>query len=112
MPGNAHAGGCFTYVVGPTFKANGRAPLLFKPRTGHRFGTLLLHHISLLSHLAPFASLHPQHRHHSRHQFVQEFVTAMSNWTQSNVSRDMLRRIVEAGQLPPLTCIVEWKVPR
>jgi hypothetical protein len=56
--------------------------------------------------------LHPQHRHHSRHQFVQEFVTAMSNWTQSNVSRDMLRRIVEAGQLPPLTCIVEWKVPR
>jgi hypothetical protein len=33
----------------------------------------------------------------------------MSNWTQSNVSRKQL--LVEAGQLPPLTTIVEWKVP-
>jgi hypothetical protein len=35
----------------------------------------------------------------------------MSNWTQSNVSRKQLLRLVEAGQLPPLTTIVEWKVP-
>jgi hypothetical protein len=35
----------------------------------------------------------------------------MSNWTQSNVSREMLRRLVEARQLPPLTTTVEWKVP-
>jgi hypothetical protein len=27
------------------------------------------------------------------------------------VSREQLLRLVEAGQLPPLTAIVEWKVP-
>jgi hypothetical protein len=36
----------------------------------------------------------------------------MSNWTHSNVSREQLLRVVEAGQLPPLTAAVEWKVPR
>jgi hypothetical protein len=36
----------------------------------------------------------------------------MSNWTRSNVTRSMLRRLVKAGQLPPLTDTVEWKVPR
>jgi hypothetical protein len=35
----------------------------------------------------------------------------MSNWTRSNVSREQLLRLVEAGQLPPLTTIVEWRVP-
>jgi hypothetical protein len=35
----------------------------------------------------------------------------MSNWTWSNVSRELLLRLVEAGQLPPLTAAVEWKVP-
>jgi hypothetical protein len=35
----------------------------------------------------------------------------MSNWTRSNMSRNMLRCLVEAGQLPPLTATVEWKVP-
>jgi hypothetical protein len=35
----------------------------------------------------------------------------MSNWTRSNVSREQLLRLVEAGQLPPLTAIMEWKVP-
>jgi hypothetical protein len=35
----------------------------------------------------------------------------MSNWTHSNVSRKQLLRLVEAGQLPPLTAAVEWKVP-
>jgi hypothetical protein len=35
----------------------------------------------------------------------------MSNWTRSNVSRDQLLHLVEAGQLPPLTAAVEWKVP-
>jgi hypothetical protein len=35
----------------------------------------------------------------------------MSNWTHSNVSREQLLRLVEAGQLPPLTAAVEWKVP-
>jgi hypothetical protein len=27
----------------------------------------------------------------------------MSNWTRSNVSHEQLLRLVEAGQLPPLT---------
>jgi hypothetical protein len=35
----------------------------------------------------------------------------MSNWTCSNVSREQLLRLVEAGQLPPLTAVVEWRVP-
>jgi hypothetical protein len=35
----------------------------------------------------------------------------MSNWTHSNVSREKLLRLVEAGQLPPLTAAVEGKVP-
>jgi hypothetical protein len=35
----------------------------------------------------------------------------MSNWTRSNVSREQLLRLVEAGQLPPLTAAVEWRVP-
>jgi hypothetical protein len=35
----------------------------------------------------------------------------MLNWTWSNVSRAMLCRLVEAGQLPPLTDVGEWKVP-
>jgi hypothetical protein len=35
----------------------------------------------------------------------------MSNWTRSNVSREQLLRLVEAGQLPPLTDAVEWRVP-
>jgi hypothetical protein len=35
----------------------------------------------------------------------------MSNWTRSNISREQLLRLVEAGQLPPLTAVVEWKVP-
>jgi hypothetical protein len=35
----------------------------------------------------------------------------MSNWTRSNVSREQLLRLVEVGQLPPLTTAVEWKVP-
>jgi hypothetical protein len=35
----------------------------------------------------------------------------MSNWTRSNVTGSMLRRLVEVGQLPLLTNAVEWKVP-
>jgi hypothetical protein len=35
----------------------------------------------------------------------------MSNWTRSNVSREQLFHLVEAGQLPPLTEAVEWIVP-
>jgi hypothetical protein len=35
----------------------------------------------------------------------------MSNWTHSNVSREQLLRLVEAGQLPPLTEAIEWIVP-
>jgi hypothetical protein len=35
----------------------------------------------------------------------------MSNWTRSNVSREKLLRLVEAGQLPLPTTAVEWRVP-
>jgi hypothetical protein len=35
----------------------------------------------------------------------------MSNWTRSNVSCEKLLRLIEAGQLPPLTTTVEWRVP-
>jgi hypothetical protein len=35
----------------------------------------------------------------------------MSNWMRSNVSHEMLRRLVKAGQLPPLTATMEWTVP-
>jgi hypothetical protein len=31
----------------------------------------------------------------------------MSNWSCSNVSHEQLLRLVEAGQLPPLTDVVE-----
>jgi hypothetical protein len=34
----------------------------------------------------------------------------MSNWTRSNVSREQLHHLVEAGQLPPLTEAVKWVV--
>jgi hypothetical protein len=61
--------------------------------------------------LVPFALLHPQRRHRLHHQSAQDFVTVMSNWTRSNLSREQLLCLVEAGQLPPLTTVVEWKVP-
>jgi hypothetical protein len=35
----------------------------------------------------------------------------MSNWTRSNVSHEQLPRLIEAGQLPPLTAAMEWRVP-
>jgi hypothetical protein len=35
----------------------------------------------------------------------------MSNWTRSNVSREQLHCLVEAGKLLPLTAAVEWKEP-
>jgi hypothetical protein len=35
----------------------------------------------------------------------------MSNLTRSNVSSEQLLRLLEAGQLPPLTNVMEWKVP-
>jgi hypothetical protein len=35
----------------------------------------------------------------------------MSSWVHSNVSREQLLRLVEVGQLPPLTEAVEWMVP-
>jgi hypothetical protein len=35
----------------------------------------------------------------------------MSNWARSDVSHEQLLRLVEAGQLPPLTEAVEWIVP-
>jgi hypothetical protein len=35
----------------------------------------------------------------------------MSNWTWSKVSREQLLRLIEVGQLSPLTTTMEWKVP-
>jgi hypothetical protein len=35
----------------------------------------------------------------------------MLNWTRSNVSHEQLLCLVEAGQLPPLTDVVDWIVP-
>jgi hypothetical protein len=35
----------------------------------------------------------------------------MSSWARSTVSREQFLRLVEAGQLPPLTEAVEWIVP-
>jgi hypothetical protein len=35
----------------------------------------------------------------------------MSNWTRSNISREQLLHLVEAGQLPPLNDAIEWIVP-
>jgi hypothetical protein len=35
----------------------------------------------------------------------------MSSWARSTVSREQLLRLVEAGQLPPLTEAVEWIIP-
>jgi hypothetical protein len=35
----------------------------------------------------------------------------LSSWARSTVSREKLLRLVEAGQLPPLTEAVEWIVP-
>jgi hypothetical protein len=44
-------------------------------------------------------------------QLAHDFVIAMSNWTRSNISREQILRLVEAGQLPPFTEAVEWIVP-
>jgi hypothetical protein len=44
-------------------------------------------------------------------KLVQDFAAEMSNWTRSNISREQLLRLVEAGQLPPLTEAIEWIVP-
>jgi hypothetical protein len=35
----------------------------------------------------------------------------MLNWMRSNVSHEQLLRLVEVGQLPPLTEAIEWIVP-
>jgi hypothetical protein len=35
----------------------------------------------------------------------------MSSWVRSTVSSEQLLRLIEAGQLPPLTEAVEWIVP-
>jgi hypothetical protein len=35
----------------------------------------------------------------------------MSSWARSNVSREQLLHLVEAGQPPPLTKDVEWIIP-
>jgi hypothetical protein len=43
-------------------------------------------------------------------QPAQGFTAAMSNWTRSNVSREQLLCLVEAGQLPPLTTAVQCRV--
>jgi hypothetical protein len=62
----------------------------------------------------PFALrvlLHPQHRRCLRFQLAQDLAVVMSNWTRSNVSHEQLLRLVEVGQLPPLTDVVEWIVP-
>jgi hypothetical protein len=57
------------------------------------------------------ALLHLQSHRSLRFQPAQDFAVAMSNWMRSNVSREQLLRLVEAGQLPPLTATVEWRVP-
>jgi hypothetical protein len=53
----------------------------------------------------------PQHRHRSRRSRARKLTVAMSNWMRSNLNRSMLCCLVEAGQLPPLTNAMEWKVP-
>jgi hypothetical protein len=50
----------------------------------------------------------PQHRRCSHLKPVQDFAGEMSNWTRPNVSREQLLRLVEAGQLPPVTNAIEW----
>jgi hypothetical protein len=46
-----------------------------------------------------------------RFQLARDFAVMMSNWTRSKVSHEQLLRLIEAGQLPPLTEAVEWIVP-
>jgi hypothetical protein len=46
-----------------------------------------------------------------RFWLARDFAIVMSNWARSNVSREQLIRLVQAGQLPPLTEAVEWIVP-
>jgi hypothetical protein len=41
---------------------------------------------------------------------ARDFVVVMSNWARSNISREQLLRLVDAGELPPLTEAVEWIV--
>jgi hypothetical protein len=53
----------------------------------------------------------PQRLRCSHLKPVQDFADEMSNWTRSNVSREQLLRLTEAGQLPPLTEAIEWIVP-
>jgi hypothetical protein len=67
----------------------------------------------LLSHLPPAlrALPHPPQRRCLCFHPAQDLAAVMSNWMHSNVSREQLLCLVEAGQLPPLTDPVEWRVP-
>jgi hypothetical protein len=46
-----------------------------------------------------------------RSQLARDFASVISSWAHSTVSREQLLRLVEAGQLPPLTEAIEWIVP-
>jgi hypothetical protein len=101
----------FADTADPTLKASSRTHP-FKTAVRARVRDFASHYLlPLCSHLAPRALLHPQRRHLLRHQTARDSAAAMSNWTQSIVSRVQLLHLVEAGQLPPLTTSVEWKVP-
>jgi hypothetical protein len=84
-------------------EGSGLYPL--KPCVGRGFWSslslpLLLFPALVLHALSSSASIH---RCYSRLKPVQDFAAEMSNWTRSNISREQLLRLVEAGQLPPLT---------
>jgi hypothetical protein len=45
------------------------------------------------------------------HLRIAAATSTMSSWARSTVPRKQLLRLVEAGQRPPLTEVVEWIVP-
>jgi hypothetical protein len=80
-------------------------PAPLKPRVERWFGTLLS--VCFLSPLRLPLELrvlsHPHRHRRLRFRLARNFAVVMSNWARSNVSREELLCLVEAGQLPPLT---------
>jgi hypothetical protein len=107
-------------VVGPAFKAAGRVPSIltagrrrvwnfYSPAFSSALAVYLFRPSALAVYL--FCPSRPQRYHRFRQSRTRKLAAAMSNWLRSNVSCMMLHRLVTAGQLPPLTNVVEWKVP-
>jgi hypothetical protein len=101
----------FADTAGPMLKERGRV-CPFKTVRRARVQDFASHYLlPPCSYPTSCASSHPQRHRLLCLQPARAFAAVMSNWTRSNVSREQLLYLVEAGQLRPLTAALEWRVP-